>query len=101
VAPWASSPAARSPSARSSRTSSRRLPACPLELSSIGELLALVDRGRPEFNLLQNFRSVASRIHYFIFDLLCCSSAIATCSILVFIRLRSTLIAIPAKLLVD
>jgi ATP-dependent DNA ligase len=66
-----------------------------------GELIAFVDRGRPEFNLLQNFRSVASRIHYFIFDLLCCSSAIATCSILVFIRHRSTLIAIPAKLLVD
>ena len=73
----------------------------PEETVLDGELVAIDDRGRPEFNLLQNFRSVASRIHYFIFDLLCCSSAIATCSILVFIRHRSTLIAIPAKLLVD
>jgi DNA ligase D-like protein (predicted ligase) len=37
-----------------------------------GELVALDDRGRPEFNLLQNFRDAASRIHYYIFDLLCC-----------------------------
>jgi DNA ligase D-like protein (predicted ligase) len=37
-----------------------------------GELVALDDRGRPEFNLLQNFRGAASRIHYYIFDLLCC-----------------------------
>jgi DNA ligase D-like protein (predicted ligase) len=37
-----------------------------------GELVALDDRGRPEFNLLQNFRTAASRIHYYIFDLLCC-----------------------------
>jgi ATP-dependent DNA ligase len=66
-----------------------------------GELVALDDNGRPEFNLLQNFRGAASRNHYYIFDLLCCSSAIVTCSILVFIRHRSTLIAIPAKLLVD
>jgi len=29
--------------------------------------------GRPNFNLLQNFRSEASRIHYFIFDLLICN----------------------------
>jgi DNA ligase D-like protein (predicted ligase) len=36
-----------------------------------GELVALDDRGRPEFNLLQNFRGAASRIHYYIFDLLC------------------------------
>ena len=37
-----------------------------------GELVALDDGGRPEFNLLQNFRGAASRIHYYIFDLLCC-----------------------------
>src|SRR5260370_39746003 len=37
-----------------------------------GELVALDDRGRPEFNLLQNFRRAASRIHYYIFCLLCC-----------------------------
>jgi len=36
-----------------------------------GELVALDDRGRPEFNLLQNFRAESSRIHYYIFDLLC------------------------------
>jgi DNA ligase D-like protein (predicted ligase) len=37
-----------------------------------GELVAIDDRGRPEFNLLQNFRAESSRIHYYIFDLLCC-----------------------------
>ena len=37
-----------------------------------GELVALDDHGRPEFNLLQNFRGAASRIHYYIFDPLCC-----------------------------
>src|SRR5438128_11430589 len=36
-----------------------------------GELVALDDSGRPDFNLLQNFRAEASRIHYCIFDLLC------------------------------
>ena len=30
------------------------------------------DSGRPNFHLLQNFRAGASRIHYYIFDLLCC-----------------------------
>jgi DNA ligase D-like protein (predicted ligase) len=37
-----------------------------------GELVALDEHGRPEFNLLQNFRGAAPRIHYYIFDLLCC-----------------------------
>jgi len=37
-----------------------------------GELVALDDHGRPEFNLLQNFRGAASRVHYYIFDILCC-----------------------------
>jgi len=36
-----------------------------------GELVALDDRGRPEFNLLQNFRGGSDRIYYYIFDLLC------------------------------
>jgi DNA ligase D-like protein (predicted ligase) len=37
-----------------------------------GELVGLDDGGRPEFTLLQNFRDQAPRIHYYIFDLLCC-----------------------------
>jgi DNA ligase D-like protein (predicted ligase) len=35
-----------------------------------GEVVALDDAGRPTFHLLQEFRSQASRIRYFIFDLL-------------------------------
>jgi DNA ligase D-like protein (predicted ligase) len=35
-----------------------------------GELVAIDDSGRPDFNLLQTFRAEASRIHYYIFDLL-------------------------------
>ena len=35
-----------------------------------GEIVALDDSGKPNFNLLQNFRSEAQHIHYFIFDLL-------------------------------
>src|SRR5215472_389137 len=38
-----------------------------------GEIVALDESGLPNFNLLQNFRSEASRIHYFIFDLLICN----------------------------
>ena len=37
-----------------------------------GELVAIDDSGRPNFHLLQNFRAEAARIHYYIFDLLCC-----------------------------
>src|SRR6266849_4118262 len=37
-----------------------------------GEIVALDELGRPDFNLLQNFRSEAQHIHYFIFDLLIC-----------------------------
>src|SRR6202171_3317030 len=36
-----------------------------------GEVVAIDESGRPNFNLLQNFRSEASRIQYYIFDLLC------------------------------
>jgi|SRR5882762_7084349 len=36
-----------------------------------GEIVALDDLGRPEFNLLQNYRRDAGRIRYFVFDLLC------------------------------
>src|ERR1700730_18642657 len=35
-----------------------------------GELVALDDDGRPNFNLMQKVREAASRIHYYIFDLL-------------------------------
>lgn len=38
-----------------------------------GEVVALDDSGRPNFNLLAQYRSEASRIHYFIFDLLVCN----------------------------
>jgi len=36
-----------------------------------GEVVAIDENGRPDFNLLQNFRAEASRIHYYVFDLLC------------------------------
>ena len=39
-----------------------------------GEVVALDDSGRPNFNLLAQFRTGASRIHYFIFDLLVCNA---------------------------
>src|SRR5215469_3059390 len=38
-----------------------------------GEIVALDESGRPNFNLLQNFRAAASNIHFFIFDLLICN----------------------------
>jgi ATP-dependent DNA ligase len=38
-----------------------------------GEVVALDDSGRPNFSMLAQFRSGASRIHYFIFDLLVCN----------------------------
>ena len=44
----------------------------PAETVVDGELVAIDDSGRPDFNLLQNFRSEAARIHYYVFDLLCC-----------------------------
>jgi DNA ligase D-like protein (predicted ligase) len=35
-----------------------------------GEVVALDDSGRPDFHALQRFKASASRIHYFVFDLL-------------------------------
>jgi DNA ligase D-like protein (predicted ligase) len=35
-----------------------------------GEVVALNASGRPDFNLLQHYRTKASHIHYFVFDLL-------------------------------
>ena len=35
-----------------------------------GEVVALNGSGRPDFNLLQHYRTKASHIHYFVFDLL-------------------------------
>jgi DNA ligase D-like protein (predicted ligase) len=39
-----------------------------------GELVAIDESGKPNFNLLQNFRSEASRIQYHLFDMLCYKS---------------------------
>ena len=36
-----------------------------------GELVAIDESGKPDFNLLQNFRSAASHIQYHVFDVLC------------------------------
>lgn len=35
-----------------------------------GEVVALDDSGRPDFHAVQHFKASASRIHYFVFDLL-------------------------------
>jgi ATP dependent DNA ligase domain len=35
-----------------------------------GEVVALDEQGRSDFNLLQNFRSAESKIHYYLFDIL-------------------------------
>jgi bifunctional non-homologous end joining protein LigD len=45
---------------------------CDLPQNTVadGEVVALDDGGRPDFNLLQHSRSQASRISYFVFDLL-------------------------------
>jgi len=44
-----------------------------------GEIVALDDSARPQFNLLQNYRSEARRIRYFVFDLLCFENRDTTC----------------------
>jgi len=35
-----------------------------------GELVAVDEEGRPNFNLLQNFRSAGANVMYFVFDLM-------------------------------
>jgi DNA ligase D-like protein (predicted ligase) len=44
-----------------------------------GEIVALDDSARPLFHLLQNYRSEARRIRYFVFDLLCYDNRDTTC----------------------
>ena len=39
-----------------------------------GELVAIDEEGKPNFNLLQNFRGAASRVQYHLFDMLCYKS---------------------------
>ena len=39
-----------------------------------GELVAIDDHGRPNFQLLQNFRENAGRIYYYVFDVLICGN---------------------------
>ena len=43
----------------------------PEETVVDGEVVAIDDDGRSDFNLLQNFRAEAGRIQYYVFDLLC------------------------------
>ena len=43
----------------------------PEETVVDGEVVAIDDSGRSDFNLLQNFRAEAGRIQYYVFDLLC------------------------------
>jgi len=44
-----------------------------------GEVVAIAESGRPDFNLLQNSRAAASRIQYYVFDLLCWKDRDLTC----------------------
>jgi ATP-dependent DNA ligase len=46
------------------------LESLPDEAVIDGELVAMDEQGRPSFNLLQNFRSAASHIAYYAFDIL-------------------------------
>ena len=43
----------------------------PEETVVDGEVVAVDDSGRSDFNLLQNFRAEAGRIRYYVFDVLC------------------------------
>ena len=43
----------------------------PTGTALAGELVAVDDDGTPDFNLLQNFRTGARQIQYYVFDLLC------------------------------
>jgi len=46
------------------------LEALPDDTILDGEVVALDEQGRSDFNLLQNFRSAESKIHYYVFDIL-------------------------------
>jgi DNA ligase D-like protein (predicted ligase) len=46
------------------------LEALPNDTILDGEVVALDEQGRSDFNLLQNFRSAESKIHYYVFDIL-------------------------------
>jgi DNA ligase D-like protein (predicted ligase) len=46
------------------------LKALPNDTILDGEVVALDSQGRSDFNLLQNFRSAESKIHYYVFDIL-------------------------------
>jgi bifunctional non-homologous end joining protein LigD len=46
------------------------LKSLPKETIVDGEIVAVDEEGRSDFNLLQNFRSAESKIHYYAFDLL-------------------------------
>src|SRR5271154_6823129 len=46
------------------------LKALPDDTILDGEIVALDGQGRSDFNLLQNFRSAESKIHYYVFDIL-------------------------------
>ena len=43
----------------------------PAGTALAGELVAIDDDGTPDFNLLQNFRTGARQIQYYVFELLC------------------------------
>ena len=63
-----------------------------------GEIVAMDESGRPNFNLLQNFRAEASRIQYYVFDLLCWKDRDSTHVPLVERRaLLKSLVVIPDK----
>src|SRR4029077_4725354 len=63
-----------------------------------GEVVAIDDSGRPDFNLLQNSRAEASRIQYYVFDLLCWKDRDLTRVPMVERRaLLKSLVVIPAK----
>ena len=43
-----------------------------------GELVAMDEDDKSDFNLLQNFRSAQAKIHYFVFDILCYKGKMVT-----------------------